>query len=51
MPSTAAMDAPGGRSLLDDPQVELAAMCPHLAEWWRRNADKFRDLGAGQYPR
>jgi hypothetical protein len=31
--------------LLEDPEAELAAMRPHLAEWWRRNADEFRDLG------
>jgi hypothetical protein len=33
--------------LLDDPQTELTAMRPQLAEWWRRNADEFRDLGVG----
>jgi hypothetical protein len=33
--------------LLDDPETELAAMRPHLAQWWRTNADEFRDLGAG----
>ena len=30
--------------LLDDVEVELAEMRPHLAEWWRRNEEKFRDL-------
>jgi hypothetical protein len=33
--------------LLDDPEPDLAAMRPHLAEWQRANADEFRDLGAG----
>jgi hypothetical protein len=33
--------------LLDDPQPDLEVMRPHLAEWWRRNEEKFRDLGAG----
>jgi hypothetical protein len=33
--------------LLDDPESELAAMRPHLAQWRRANADEFRDLEAG----
>ena len=33
--------------LLDDPEAELAAMRPHLAEWWQANAHEFRELGAG----
>jgi len=30
---------------LEDPEAELAAMRPHLAEWWGRNVDEPRDLG------
>ena len=30
--------------LLDDAETELAEMRPHLADWWRRNANEFRDL-------
>lgn len=33
--------------LLDDPETELAEMRPHLAKWWRANADEFHDLGVG----
>jgi hypothetical protein len=33
--------------LLDNPQVNLKVMRPHLAEWWCRNAEKFQDLGVG----
>ena len=32
--------------LLNDPEAELAEMRPHLAKWWRANAEEFRDLGA-----
>jgi hypothetical protein len=32
-------------ALLDDAEPELAVMRPHLAEWWQRNADEFRDRG------
>lgn len=35
-----------GVLLDDDPEAQLAAMRPALADWWRRNADRFRDLGA-----
>jgi hypothetical protein len=31
--------------LLDDPETELAAMRPHLEEWWRHNVEEFRELG------
>ena len=31
--------------LLDDPQADLEVMRPHLAEWWRRNAEKFQNRG------
>lgn len=31
--------------LLDDPEVELAAMRPHLVTWWARNAAAFREPG------
>jgi hypothetical protein len=34
-----------GVLLDDDPEAQLTAMRPDLADWWRRNADKFRDLG------
>jgi hypothetical protein len=33
--------------LLDDPETELAAMRPHLAQWRRASADEFRDLEGG----
>lgn len=33
--------------LLDNPLADLQGMRPHLAEWWRRNAEKFRDIGVG----
>jgi hypothetical protein len=32
-------------ALLDDADAELAAMRPHLAAWWLRNGDEFRDRG------
>jgi hypothetical protein len=32
--------------LLDDAETELTEMRPHLAAWWRRNANEFRDLEA-----
>lgn len=31
--------------LLDNPEADLIAMRPHLAKWWQRNVDEFRDLG------
>ncbi len=30
----------------DDPETDLATMRPHLADWWRRNANEFLDLEA-----
>jgi hypothetical protein len=31
--------------LLDDPVADMEAMRPHLADWWRRNLEKFRAWG------
>jgi hypothetical protein len=31
--------------LLNDPATEMEAMRPHLADWWRRNLEKFRAQG------
>jgi hypothetical protein len=31
--------------MLDDPAAQLAAVKPHLAEWWRENLDDFRSQG------
>jgi hypothetical protein len=30
--------------LLNDVEVELAEIRPHLADWWKRNSNKFRNL-------
>lgn len=31
--------------LLDDAEPQLAAMRPHLDDWWQRNAGRFGELG------
>jgi hypothetical protein len=31
--------------LLDDPQAQMDAMRPHLADWWRRSLESFRAQG------
>ena len=31
--------------LLNDPVADMEAMRPHMADWWRRNLEKFRSQG------